>query len=720
MTYSPQQLNRVEPTYLSSYGLTEAPFSPLHEDRFLYLNPELSERLELIKHYTQYGNLLLIITGERGIGKSSLKQRFITTAQEEWKICEIQSHTMMDAGLLLKQVAQGFGITEPPLDPSALYDVLSNQLENLHQSANVPILIIDDAHELPKDALQALLYLAENHSDQHTALRIILFCEPEIDVMLEDPAIHLLQERVTHSMEIPALDETETAEYLRHRLAVAGLDGTSPFIPKLIHKIFLASNGIPDKINEYAHENLLNDSEPYTPDALDLDEKPIQNISSFNLRNTILIGIFATLVLAGFYFQEQINRLFEEEPASITNIKKEDANQQAENIEQQTEITPKVEAPKAELPEPTEEIKNKTIEFSLNKTKPAKEKETVTTTHKAASIKLTSVNPNPVPASKQRQIISISGVGFNKKQKVKISWTGKEKILASNQVNITSDTYMNLILNVGMNTDTWDVTLIDPELKIESNTIQFTVVAADKKSTTITPKAEIKTAPAKEIKQPLKTVTKNNLGLYGESWIQQQNKNHFTLQLLGSHDKQTLPKYIKKYSLNKSAAIFKTTRKDKDWYTLVYNQFPSKEAAQKAAKQLPKGMSQPWIRSFASILPSLAKTKTQVKKSIVTSPSSIPDNKDGWLWSQDPSHYTLQLTAGADKAAIESFIKRHNLKDKAVYFHRLRDSKNWYILIYGSYSGYSKAKQAIKELPAAVQKVKPWTRTFGAIHTELN
>jgi len=178
MTYDIDQLNRIEPTYLASYGLTEAPFSPQLDDRFFYSNSALTERLELLKHYTQYGNLLLIVTGERGTGKSSIKQRFINTAQEEWQVCEIQSHTMMDASLLLKQIAHGFNITEPPHDPAALFEVLSTQLEYMHQAAYVPILVIDDAHELPLEALQALLYLAEHHSDQQTTLRIILFCEP--------------------------------------------------------------------------------------------------------------------------------------------------------------------------------------------------------------------------------------------------------------------------------------------------------------------------------------------------------------------------------------------------------------------------------------------------------------------------------------------------------------------------------------------------------------
>jgi len=739
MTYdadSIKQLNRVEPTYLAAYGLTEAPFSAQHDDRFFYSNSALTERLELLKHYTQYGNLLLIITGERGIGKSSLKQRFIGSAQEEWQICEIQSHTMMDAGILLKQVAHGFGITEPPHEPSALFEVLSAQLEHIHQSANIPILVIDDAHELPQDALQALLYLAEHHSDQHTTLRIILFCEPEIEVMLEDPAIHSLKERVTHSMEIPALDETQTAEYLRHRLAVAGLDGTSPFTPKLINKIFKASKGVPAQINEYAHENLLNDSEPTTPNELDLDDELIHETSNLNLRNIVLGGFALVVVATVLLLQDDINKLFEEPATDIPEINNTATKHPGpEKLAEANKII------KADEPVIPPAAKEKTIEFSLNeKPKLNGQKETQKQDKKQdkkkalTAIKLNSVNPNPVTGSNQRQIISISGTGFNKRQKVKISWTGKEKILAETQVTFTSDTYLNLILNVGKQKDTWSVTVIDPELNTQSNTISFDVVSAEKEIAAIT---ETKTSPvakpaaittkAKPVSKTSEknTAQKQQSGFYGQDWIKQQNKNHFTMQLLGTHQQDALPVYLKKYSLNGSAAWFKTKRNGKDWFTLVYGSYSSKSAAQAAANRLPKGTAKPWIRSFASILPSLSKEVAITPPAVITTPqinSAIVDktNQEGWLWSQDPSAYTLQLAAGTDKNAIEGFIKRHNLKGKAVYFHRLRDGKNWYILVYGSYPGYSKAKAAIGQLPQAVQKAKPWPRSFGAIHAELN
>lgn len=710
MTYDPnniEQLNRVKPAYLSSYGLIEAPFSPQQDDRFFYLNSALTERLELLKHYTQYGNLLLIITGERGIGKSSFKQRFINSAQEEWQICEVQSHTMMDASLLLKQVAHGFNITEPPLEPAALYEVLSSQLDYMHQASYIPILIIDDAHELPKDALQALLYLAENHSDQHTALRIILFCEPEIETMLEDPSIHSLKERVTHSMEIPALDETQTAEYLRHRLAVAGLDGTSPFTPKLIHKIFKASDGIPAKINEYAHQNLLDDSVPLTPDELDLDNELIHETSPLNLHNMLLGGAALIFVITALLFQDQINSLFEEPVPVITET------------ETKTEQTKSISTHKAETrPEPAQE---KTIEFSINKDESTKikqkDKPAISTKKDTPVIKLSSVNPTTVPGSKQRQIISISGTGFHKRQKVKVGWTGKEKILAETQVNVTSNTYMNLILNVGTQSDTWKITVIDPELKIESNTLSFDVVSPVKE------KFSKQTKVAKQEKTTTEVTTSKlntETGLFGQNWIKQQNKNHFTMQLLGTHQKSTLPEYLKKFALKNDAAMFKTKRNGKDWFTLIYGHYPTKAAAQSAAKELPKGVSKPWIRSFASILPSLIKTRSEKNKPVAISGNTIPTNQDSWLWSQNPSNYTLQLAAGTDKKAIQTFIKRHRLYGKAVYFHTLRDGKDWYILVHGSYSEYSQAKQAISQLPLAVQKLKPWARKFSVIHAELN
>ncbi len=54
------------------------------------------------------------------------------------------------------------------------------------------------------------------------------------------------------------LSETETHDYLFHRLKIAGLTGKNPFKPADIKSIHKAAGGLPGRINEKAHTLLLN------------------------------------------------------------------------------------------------------------------------------------------------------------------------------------------------------------------------------------------------------------------------------------------------------------------------------------------------------------------------------------------------------------------------------------------------------------------------------
>ena len=126
----------------------------------------------------------------------------------------------------------------------------------IHHNDQVPILIIDDAHELPGDALMTIFHLADTYVNNENMLRIILFCEPQIEKILNSKEVRSLRDRVTHTMDITALNETTTAEYIKHRLAVSGFTGASPFTPKMIKKIYKTSRGLPGKINEFAQQML--------------------------------------------------------------------------------------------------------------------------------------------------------------------------------------------------------------------------------------------------------------------------------------------------------------------------------------------------------------------------------------------------------------------------------------------------------------------------------
>ena len=78
----------------------------------------------------------------------------------------------------------------------------------------------------------------------------------------------------------------------------------------------------------------------------------------------------------------------------------------------------------------------------------------------------------------------------------------------------------------------------------------------------------------------------------------------YTVQLLGSRDKNELTTFVKKNHLNQTKAMtFKTYYLGKDWYVLVYGIYPNSRQALAAIDKLPTKTQHfnPWIRPLSSV-----------------------------------------------------------------------------------------------------------------------
>lgn len=72
--------------------------------------------------------------------------------------------------------------------------------------------------------------------------------------------------------------------------------------------------------------------------------------------------------------------------------------------------------------------------------------------------------------------------------------------------------------------------------------------------------------------------------------------------------------------------------------------------------------------------------------------------------------YTIQLMASVDKQPIEQFVSTHRLKRKT-WIGKAKDHEtNWFILLYGQYPSFQKAKAAMQQLPNSLQNLSPWVR----------
>jgi len=740
--YSSDDIDRLEPAYLKNYGLQEAPFATLHDDKFMYLDAERAQRINMLQHMCRYSNLLLIVQGAHGVGKTAVMQRFIQSAEPDWQVCEISANTMIDAEQLLFQAAQGFGVRQLPQDASELQEMLYARVATFHHNDQTPILIIDDAHELPKDALLAIFNLADAYVNDVNLLRIILFCEPQIEKIISSKDVKALRERVTHTMEIPPLDEESTAEYLKHRMAVAGFNGGSPFTPRLVKKIFKASHGIPAQINTLAHQTLENGDIQIEQMDESEHEMPATNQEKKQSKPATYITMAVLLVVVVLVFQDQINSVFNDEPEQITSIEDDAITQGIESSSNtprrdSEQVTTELDLQERviSLSEPTESVTEKSevkttdsasadtktdsqaTDLSLSEDQPLSTDKNIageTSTSEAEPIaevvlptpKVTSIEPNPVPTTSSKQTIIINGEGFTHDSEVMISWTGKEKKLGSAQVRVVNKNQIEISITVGLSEDKWTVRVINPKAG-ESNTAEFKVVSVDQ-------------------------------GNQKDKWLLAQNPTGFTLQLFGTDKEQNADEFIKQHRIEGKAGYFYTQRKGQDWYSVIYGAYEEKSAAQQTAKTLPASLKKikPWVRRFDDIQANINASrkivqKKKLKPATTTTSKSAPiplatsgtgpAQYEAWLWSQDPSSFTLQLLGARQSVSIKKFLRKYStLNGKAVYFHTRHDTRDWYTVVYGVYSDRQQAQQAIKRLPKELQTASPWIRSFGSIHAELN
>lgn len=75
------------------------------------------------------------------------------------------------------------------------------------------------------------------------------------------------------------------------------------------------------------------------------------------------------------------------------------------------------------------------------------------------------------------------------------------------------------------------------------------------------------------------------------------------LQLLGTRFEDALLDFIKRHKPDGPLAYYKGIYKGRDWYVLVYGDYPSNQAAIDAIEALPKSIraNRPWPRTLRSI-----------------------------------------------------------------------------------------------------------------------
>jgi general secretion pathway protein A len=242
--------------YCAFYGLQERPFSITPDPRFLFLSQSHQEALGHLLYGIEERRGFITITGEVGTGKTLLCRALLGRLGHQVRTALILNSFM--SGLeLLRSINEDFGIPARSTTRKELIDALNDFLLEEFREGRNAVLIIDEAQNLAPPVLEQIRMLSNLETERGKLLQIILVGQPELRQQLARADLRQLNQRIALRYHIQPFDRQETADYIHHRLLVAGSHGGVRFSRRALSLIYRHCEGVPRRINLLCDRALL-------------------------------------------------------------------------------------------------------------------------------------------------------------------------------------------------------------------------------------------------------------------------------------------------------------------------------------------------------------------------------------------------------------------------------------------------------------------------------
>ncbi|MEV7190123.1 ExeA family protein [Kitasatospora sp. NPDC093102] len=197
-----------------------------------------------------------VITGEVGAGKTvAIRAALAGLDHPRHTVIYLPNPAVGVAGIHQAIVTSLGGVPRPhksTLIPQAA-DALAT--ENAERG-RVPVLIIDEAHLLDHEQLEAVRMLTNHDMDSTSPLACLLIGQPTLRRKIKLGMLAALDQRIAIRYNMPPMTSEETPSYLAHHLALAGRSDTL-FTDDAITLIHDTSRGYPRAVNNLAVQSLL-------------------------------------------------------------------------------------------------------------------------------------------------------------------------------------------------------------------------------------------------------------------------------------------------------------------------------------------------------------------------------------------------------------------------------------------------------------------------------
>jgi general secretion pathway protein A len=240
--------------YAKYFGLSETPFRITPDPRFLWYSNQHQEAKAKIEYHLSQKDGPVYLSAQVGLGKTSIAKRLRDefAADKTKQVVLVFAPNLRTANQFMRFIAEEFQVKTA----RSYADTLKNFerfLIDQYKAGITPILLVDEAQNLPHDTLKTIHHLFNFTTNNRFLIQIALFGQPELHKRIK--RFRSLYSRM-YMAKLQPFDLKQTRSMMKFRWTVAG-GKQLPFDKQSIEEIYRLTGGIARDICKLANEALL-------------------------------------------------------------------------------------------------------------------------------------------------------------------------------------------------------------------------------------------------------------------------------------------------------------------------------------------------------------------------------------------------------------------------------------------------------------------------------
>lgn len=243
--------------YEAHFKLTGKPFQLNPDPRFFYRSQGHKRALAYMRYGLQQEQGFIVVTGDVGTGKTMLVNNLFREIEDQSVVAaKIVSTNVKDLDLL-RLIAAEFGIPYEKASKANLLRELESHFKACRAEGKRVLLVMDEAQNLPRSALEELRMLSNFDHDGTPLVQSFLLGQREFRGILRAPGLEQLRQRVIAAYHLKPLSAAEIKLYIEHRMRKVGWNNDPAIDEAVYQRIYEVTGGVPRRINTLFDRTLL-------------------------------------------------------------------------------------------------------------------------------------------------------------------------------------------------------------------------------------------------------------------------------------------------------------------------------------------------------------------------------------------------------------------------------------------------------------------------------